>query len=116
MTLPEVGPASRRQRDGQPAFAEQWHAQVTAVVEVLVADGKLDAAEWSQALGAELDRRSAAGAPDTDETYYAAFLHVLETVLDKARMAGAEDVARRESDWRDAYLSTPHGQPVVLRG
>lgn len=116
MTPPEIGPAARRQRDGQSAFAEQWHAQVTAVVEVLVAEGKLDAAAWSQALGAELDRRSAEGAPDTDETYYTAFLTVLETVLDKARMAGAEDVDRRESDWRNAYLSTPHGQPVVLRG
>ena len=111
-----MSPAARRERAGQPAFAEQWHAQVTAVVEVLVADGKLDAAEWSRALGAELDRRSAEGAPDTDETYYAAFLNVLERMLDEARMAGTEDVTRRESDWRQAYLCTPHGQPVALKG
>lgn len=86
------------------------------MVEVLVADGKLDAAEWSQALGAEIDRRSAEGTPDTDETYYAAFLCVLERMLDTADMADIADVDRRETDWRDAYLSTPHGQPVVLKG
>ncbi len=97
-------------------FQEQWHAQAVALVELLVADRKLDAEAWSRALGAELDRRAAEGAPDTDETYYSAFLKVLETTLDEARIAQATDVDQRKTDWRDAYLSTPHGQPVILKG
>ena len=115
MSLPDAGPASRRLRDGQPAFAEQWHAEVTALVELLIADGKLDAGQWSRALGAERDRRAAEGAPDTDDTFYAAFLSALEAAMDRANMARAADVDRRETDWRDAYLTTPHGRPVVLK-
>jgi len=107
--------AARRIRDCEAVFAEQWHAQVIAVVELLVADGKIDADDWSRALGAELDRRATEGAPDTDDNYYEAYLSVLESTLDKAQLASGAEVDRRESDWREAYLGTPHGQPVVLK-
>jgi hypothetical protein len=115
LSPPEADCVSLRHRGGETSFAEQWHAQVTAVVELLIADRKLDPEEWSQALGAELDRLTAEGAPDTDDTYYTAFLGVLENTLDKKRIAHASEVDRREIDWREAYLSTPHGRPVILR-
>ena len=104
-----------RHANGEAVFDEQWHAQVIALVEVLIAEGKMAPDEWSQSLGAELDRRKTEGAPDTDGHYYEAILIVLEKTLDKAQLAIEADVDGRETDWREAYLSTPHGRPVVLK-
>ena len=95
-------------------FAEQWHAQVIAVVELLVAQGRIASGDWSNALGAELQRREEMGAPDTDANYYEAYLAVLEQVLVERQLATANEVDEREADWREAYLGTPHGQPVAL--
>lgn len=84
------------------------------MVELLVTEGNIDREDWAQTLGAELDRRTSEGAADNDTTYYRAFLGALERILDKNRVAMRAEVDRREDDWRDAYLSTPHGKPVIL--
>ena len=84
------------------------------MAELLVAEGKIDPGGWSKALGAELDRREARGEPDDEATYYAAVLATLERVLAAGEVAPKADVDRRSDDWRQAYLSTPHGQPVAL--
>ncbi|UVK36769.1 nitrile hydratase subunit beta [Mesorhizobium sp. AR10] len=114
MTRPEIARRARRHRDGEPVFSEQWHAQVIAMVELLIADGKIKAEDWSQSLGAELDRRVTDSAIDTDATYYSAFLSALEQILDRSQFALQAEVDSREQDWRNAYLNTPHGQPVAL--
>lgn len=114
MSRPDNSYGPLRYRDGQPLFQEQWHAQVIAVVELLVSEGKITPAVWSETLGAELDKRSRDGDPDNDATYYGAFLSALENVLDQAGIALRSEVDKREGDWRHAYLSTPHGKPVVL--
>ncbi|GGD78679.1 hypothetical protein [Rhizobium anhuiense] len=116
MTRPEISRASLRSRDRNPAFQEQWHAQVVAIVELLLASGKLDPEDWSQTLGAELEKRARAGETDDDATYYGAFKAALELVLDRTGIASYSEVDRRESAWRQAYLSTPHGRPVTLPG
>jgi len=116
LSRPEIARPARRHRDGEPVFSEQWHAQVIAVVELLVAAGSIDPKNWAQTLGVELDRRASEGAADTDATYYGAFLSALEHILDKNRIAGRTEVDVRQKDWRNAYLSTPHGKPVTLGG
>jgi hypothetical protein len=114
LSRPEFAWRALRHRNGEAVFSEQWHAQVVAVVELLVGEGKIDPEDWAQTLGAELDRRASEGAADTDATYYSAFLGALERILDKNRVAVQAEVDRRENDWRNAYLSTPHGKPVIL--
>ena len=116
MTRPEISRACLRSRDRNPAFQEQWHAQVVAIVELLLASGKLDPEDWSQTRGAELEKRARAGETDDDATYYGAFKAALELVLDRTGIASYSEVDRRESAWRQAYLSTPHGRPVTLPG
>jgi len=116
LTRPEISRACLRSRDRNPAFQEQWHAQVVAIVELLLASGKLDPEDWSQTLGAELEKRARAGETDDDATYYGAFKAALELVLDRTGIASYSEVDRRESAWRQAYLSTPHGRPVTLPG
>jgi hypothetical protein len=112
---PDTGRRALRHHDNETVFTEQWHAQVIALLDLLVAQGKIIPSEWSQALGAELDRRASAGMPDSDDNYYDAFLTVLERTLGKAELVVPSEVNKREADWREAYLSTPHGQPVVLK-
>ena len=114
MSRPEIARRARRHRDGEPVFSEQWHAQVIALVELLIADGKIEAADWSQTLGAELDRRATDPAMDPDAIYYGAFLSALEQILDKSQFAPRAEVDKRQQDWRNAYLNTPHGKPVAL--
>jgi len=112
---PEFSRSAFRHQHGEAVFAEQWHAQVIAVVELLVAQGKIAPEDWSRVLGAELERRAAQGFPDTDANYYEAFLTALERILDKDQIATTVELDERESDWREAYLRTPHGQPVMLK-
>jgi nitrile hydratase accessory protein len=116
LTPPEISHGSRQYRDGEPVFREQWHAEVIAVVELLVAAGRLNPRDWSETLGAELDKRSHNGEPDDESTYYETFLAALESVLNRDGFASYSEVDRRENDWRLAYLNTPHGQPVELSG
>ncbi|SNT37517.1 hypothetical protein [Antarctobacter heliothermus] len=96
-------------------FTELWHAQVIAVLDLLVKNKQVDPEKWSRALGAELDQRQSDGATDDDANYYDAFLTALGMMLEKSELASRAEVDERESDWRAAYLGTPHGQPVALK-
>ncbi len=92
-------------------FAEPWHAQVLGRRPRF---GRwlshIRPSDWAAALGAALARAADRDAPDTDETYYLAALEALESLapLDPAQLSD------RKRAWRDAYLRTPHGQPVTL--
>lgn len=96
-------------------FREQWHAEAIAVVEVLVSTGAISADDWSRTLGAERERRAADGSADTEAAYFEAYLSALESILSRNGLAPRAELDRRRSDWHDAYLATPHGQPVKLR-
>jgi nitrile hydratase accessory protein len=112
LSAPEIGPLARR--DGEPAFAEPWQAEVLALAFALAENGVFSAAEWSEALGSELRLAEAAGAPDDQGTYYAAALAALERLVAARGGLTAAALARRTAEWRRAYLHTPHGQPVEL--
>jgi nitrile hydratase accessory protein len=101
-------------RGGGPTFAEPWQAQVLALAFALVEQGVLSPAAWSEALGAELRRAAAKGAPDDQETYYGAALAALEQLVTGADGITADALSARLEQWRRAYLQTPHGQPVEL--
>ena len=91
-------------------FAEPWHAQILANAQALIRAGRLDPNDWANALGAALKTAEANGAPDTEETYYLAALDALE----KVSTLDTDTLAKRKSDWEEAYRRTPHGSPVRL--
>lgn len=103
-----------RRMDGEPVFDEPWQAQALAMADTLVARGVFSAAEWSDTLGAELKDAEERDEPDRPETYYNAVLRALEALLDRSGAIGADAMEARREAWRQAYLSTPHGQPVEL--
>jgi nitrile hydratase accessory protein len=107
-----LGPLARR--DGEPVFDAPWQAQALATASSLVESGLFSRRAWSEALGAELRRAEDAGATDTTETYYQAVVAALERLVTESGAATTETLAERRDAWRQAYLDTPHGQPVEL--
>ena len=115
MTDPEAALKPLASTDGNPAFDEPWQAQVLAIADTLVHNGLFGAGEWSAALGAELAAAAARGAPDNQQTYYQCALAALEKLVAGNSEIDLDKMALMREDWEQAYLSTPHGQPVELK-
>lgn len=80
----------------------------------MIREGHFDQTAWAATLGNALSEAETEGAPDTEDTYFKAALHALETLSEAAGIPGAERT-KRKSDWEAAYRRTPHGEPVLLR-
>ncbi len=102
------------QNDNSPVFDEGWQAQVLALAFNLVERGQFTSVEWSEALGAELEKSKQRGEPDNSQSYYQAVLTALEGLLDAKKSQHIELIDERTEAWREAYLRTPHGKPVEL--
>jgi len=59
-------------------------------------------------------KESQAADADTMEGYYQAVLHALEELIQQHDLLTHKQINLREQAWKEAYLSTPHGQPVKL--
>ena len=101
--------------DGEPVFNEPWHAQALAIADSLVTSGKVTPEEWSNALGAQLEHARHTAAPDTPQTYYQSVLDTLEALVVNNLPLSKQQLENRTQQWKDAYLSTPHGSPVSLK-
>ena len=51
---------------------------------------------------------------DRRDSYYQHWLAALEQLAIAKGLSGAGELAQRVQAWREAYLATPHGQPVEL--
>jgi len=100
--------------DDEPTFNEAWQAQVLAIAQNLIAEEKIAADDWSNALGAALRELQVDAETDTVENYYLAALNAIETVLQVNCGVSRQAMDQRKSDWTRAYETTPHGQPVKL--
>lgn len=104
-----------KQMDGEPLFTEAWQAQLLAMVDQMINDGIILNTVWSQTLGEKLSAADADGKADDIETYYAAALAAFETLLAQLPQLSVEEIDNKQKAWEQAYLATPHGQPVVLK-
>ncbi|MFT5657106.1 MAG: nitrile hydratase accessory protein [Gammaproteobacteria bacterium] len=100
--------------DGDPVFDEVWQAQALAMADSLVKSGLFSASVWSDALGQTLKASKARADADTQQTYYACVLETLEQLIADHSDIDIELMANKRKDWEQAYLNTPHGQPVNL--
>ncbi len=101
--------------DGEPVFAEAWQAQALAIADTLVQNGMFGASAWSEALGEALKQAEASGASDDQETYYRCVLRALEGLVSSHSEIDRQTMTGMRADWEQAYLDTPHGQPVKLK-
>ena len=102
--------------DDGPVFAEPWQAQAFALTVRLHQEGRFTWKEWTETIGAEFSAAVARGEPDDGSHYYEHWLAALEKLLQAKGVVGAEAMATRRDEWETAYLTTPHGQPVHLKG
>lgn len=104
-----------KRADGDPVFDEPWQAQALALADTLIETGVLSAGRWSETLGEELDAAQVPGSADDIGTYYSAVLAALERLLHQQGGVTSNEMLARRDAWEQAYLETPHGQPVELK-
>jgi nitrile hydratase accessory protein len=100
--------------DGGPVFAEPWQAHAFALAVRLAEAGCFSWSEWTAALVHEIQAAQAHGDPDLGNTYYQHWLSALERLCIHKGLVALPETQRRREEWRQAYLHTPHGQPVAL--
>lgn len=102
-------------RDGDgPVFREPWEAQAFALTVDLSERGVFTWQEWAEALAAEIRLAGEDGDPDLGDTYYRHWAHALTKLLSARGAIPPGELEKRTELWRQAYLATPHGQPVEL--
>jgi nitrile hydratase accessory protein len=106
-------PALPRDEAG-PVFAEPWQAHAFAIAIRLAEAGVFTWTEWANALSNEIQAAQAMGDPDLGGTYYQHWLAALERLCASKGLVATDDIDRRKEEWRQAYLNTPHGQPITL--
>ena len=97
-------------------FAEPWHAQIFALTHALAKAGNFAWPEWAAHFGRALDAAQGAGGPTDGSDYYDVWLAALEAFLIESNHADREHLTDLRAAWTEAYLTTPHGEPVELPG
>jgi nitrile hydratase accessory protein len=98
-----------------PVFEEAWQAEAFALTVRLHEAGCFTWNEWAATLAAVLREVRDRGELDDGSRYYNHWLAALERLVSAKRVVSASDLDRRKVAWMQAYLSTPHGQPVELQ-
>jgi nitrile hydratase accessory protein len=70
--------------------------------------------EWAVALAEELKAAESRGQPDDGTHYYEHWLAALERLVVEKRLTDRQAMRERKEAWTEAYLHTPHGEPVEL--
>ncbi|MFT4608127.1 MAG: nitrile hydratase accessory protein [Gammaproteobacteria bacterium] len=100
--------------DGDPVFDEAWQAQALAMADNLVKSGLFSSDDWSNALGQTLKESADRADVDSQQTYYLCVLKTLEKLIADHTDINTQLMHSKYEDWEQAYLRTPHGQPVTL--
>ncbi len=98
----------------EPAFEEPWHAQLFALTVHLNEAGHFDWTDWAGAFSETLKDHGVAKDLNGGDDYFNAWLATMERFLGERGMTQTGEVAVLKAAWEEAYLSTPHGDPVRL--
>jgi nitrile hydratase accessory protein len=99
---------------GGPDFVEPWQAQVFACAFQLSRQGLFAWSEWVEIFSAEIKVHPQTPTETANAAYYRQWLAALETIVGLKGAASTAEISERQEAWREAYLKTPHGQPVEL--
>ena len=101
------------------AFDAPWHAEVFALAVHLNEGGYFDWPEWAGRFGENLAAAKTAKIGvveglDGSDDYYEIWLQTLTELMQEKGLVDAKMLASIKAQWREAYLTTPHGEPVHL--
>ena len=98
----------------EPVFSEPWHAQLFALTVKLNEDGHFAWPDWAARFSETLRQHGLSKELDGGNDYFTAWLETLEALLSETGQAGSKEALAMKKAWEQAYLTTPHGQPVHL--
>lgn len=98
-----------------PVFAEPWQAQAFAMAVRMSEQGCFTWSEWVAEFSTELKAAAGRGEPDDGSHYYDHWVVTLERLTIQKALLDPTSLQDRKAAWLDAYLHTPHGQPVELK-
>ena len=103
----------------EKAFDAPWHAEVFALAVHLNEGGYFDWPEWAGRFGENLAAAKTVKIDvgeglDGSDDYYQIWLQTLIELMQEKGLVDAKMLASIKAQWREAYLTTPHGKPVHL--
>ena len=98
----------------EPVFSQPWHAQLFALTVHLNESGRFAWPDWAARFSATLAAHGLNKELDGGDDYFNAWLETLESVLAEDGAAAPDETLRLRDAWEQAYLRTPHGEPVRL--
>lgn len=96
------------------SFDHPWQAQAFAMIVEMHKGGMFTWPEWVELFSTVIKANPALKGESSNDTYYRQWMIALEKMVGKVADLGKDTVDERVSEWRQAYLNTPHGQPIVL--
>jgi nitrile hydratase accessory protein len=97
--------------EGEPVFAEPWHAQAFAMAVRLYEKDVFSWAEWAEALSREVHRPGRA-ADGSD--YFDCWVAALSSLVSASGLASEAEQDALSDRWQRAAEATPHGSPILL--
>lgn len=98
-----------------PTFDQPWQAQAFSIVVQLSKAGVFTWKEWVDVFSNEIRSHPIRHDESTNSAYYRQWMTALEAIVAQRGLASSDDVASRKEMWRQAYINTPHGEPVSLQ-
>ncbi|MFN2993163.1 nitrile hydratase accessory protein [Serratia plymuthica] len=95
-------------------FEHPWQAQVFSLIVYLHQAGQFSWKAWVDVFSDEIKASPMQEHESINDAYYRQWVSAAEKMLLSLELAGEQDIAHRTDEWRQAYLNTPHGMPVVL--
>lgn len=97
-----------------PVFDEPWQAQAFSVLVALRQEGCFEWKDWVDVFSQTIKAFPAEPGETANAAYFRQWAYALERMLVGRGLLTASEIAGREQQWRQAYLNTPHGEPVHL--
>jgi nitrile hydratase accessory protein len=99
--------------DAPSQFEEPWQAEAFALAVNLVETGVFSWSEWTATFSGRL-AEAQGETPLDPQAYHRAWVAALEDLIEARGVLRPDALLERRAAWREAYLHTPHGQPVQL--
>ena len=97
-----------------PVFDYPWQAQAFALTVELHKAGRFSWPEWVEVFSEEIKASPARPGESVNDAYYRQWMAALETMVSSRNLLDRDGLAARKEEWKQAYLNTPHGQPILL--
>ena len=102
--------------NNQIVFQSPWHSQLFAITVQLSESGNFSWKEFVDYFGKSLNRaRINKENLDGNDDYFNSWLVALEEIIVTKEIANSKILSVLKNDWINAYLSTPHGDPVKIK-